>query len=196
MVFSDVLATRARDGRICTPPAVGDAAVGLAMLTLPLLAPVVWLTDPDAAAPRSLLLAWAVVYSVGLVVAMHGLMSDLSPLRGRRRYVPTRAVVLGTAYAIGLPWGAAMVVAPGDAASQAAARRGEILPTATPDPSATPTPTGPPSSMDLWVASGGTVGIGRVVLALAVLSVLVLAVLYLRSVLSHPWDDAGAAADA
>lgn len=194
MVFSDIPATRANDGRLCTPPAPGDAAVGLLMLALPLLAPVVWLADDETSLSVPLLAAWAVLYAAGLVVALHGFMSDLSPMRGQRRYVPTPAVALGAIYAVGLPWAVAMIVAPGDAATQEAARRGKILTTATPDPSASPTP--PPSRTELWIAGGGTVGFGEAMLALAVVCALAMVAMYVRGVLSRPWQGAENLADA
>jgi len=196
MVFTDIPATRAKDGRLCTPPAPGDAAVGLLMLVLPLLAPVLWLADDQTTPHGPLLLAWAVLYVAGVTVALHGFMSDLSPLRGMHRYVPTPAVVLGAVYAVTLPLATAMTVAPGDARTQEAARRGHILTTATPDPSATPTP--PPSRTELWVAGGGTVAPGRILLVVAVVCGVVVVGMYVASLLRTPWeltdnqsDDAG-----
>lgn len=186
MVFTDVPATYSADGRRCAPPSVGDAVTGLLMIVLPLLAPVLWLADEDTGQGPLDVFVGVLVLAVGIVVALHGMMSDLSPLRRGRRYVPMTDVVLGGAYAVGLPWGVAMLIAPGSAAAQAAARRGEILTTATPDPSATPTP---PSSLDLWVASGSTVGIGRVVVGLALLCLAVLTVRYVRALLVRD-DDA------
>ena len=196
MVFTDIPATRADDGRLCTPPAPGDAAVGLLMLVLPLLAPVIWLADDQTTLHVPLLLGWAVLYASGVVVALHGFMSDLSPLRGMHRYVPTPAVVLGAIYAVGLPWGMALAVAPGDARTQKAARRGKILPTATPDPSASPTP--PPSRTELWIAGGGTVPLGQAMLVLAVVCGIVVVGMYVARLFRSPWeltdnqsDDAG-----
>ncbi|PFG36801.1 hypothetical protein ATL41_1540 [Flavimobilis soli] len=186
MVFTDVPATRTKDGRLCTPPAPGDAAVGLLMLVLPLLAPVVWLADEQTTLHAPLLLGWAVLYVAGLAVALNGFMTDLSPLRGMRHFVPARAVVLGALYAVTLPLAVALIVAPGDARSQEAARRGTILTTVTPDPSAEPTP--PPSATELWVAGGGTVGIGRVLLVVAVACGVAVVGLYVASLFRKPWE--------
>lgn len=177
-------ATYARTGQRCTPPAPGDATVGLLLLVLPLLALVVWVKDEESELTRGWLLAFVVVYAVGAVIALRGFTSDASPLRMERRFVPMRYLTLAVVWSVGLPWGVAMLLAPGTEAAQEAATRGEIL--GTPTPTATASdgsllPVDPPSSLDLWVASGGTVMYGQIVVMLAFACLVVLSVLYVRA---------------
>lgn len=177
-------ATYARTGQRCTPAAPGDATVGLLLLVLPLLALVVWVKDEESELTRGWLLAFVVVYALGAVVALRGFTSDASPLRMERRFVPMRYLVLAVVWAVGLPWGVAMLLAPGTAAAQEAATRGEIL--GTPTPTATASdgsllPVEPPSDLDLWVASGGTVMYGQLVVLASIACFVVLVVLYVRA---------------
>lgn len=177
-------ATYARTGQRCTPPAPGDATVGLLLLVLPLLALVVWVKDEESELTKGWLLAFVVVYAVGVTIALRGFTSDASPLRMNRRFVPMGYLVLAVVWAVGLPWGVAMLLAPGTAAAQEAATRGEIL--GTPTPTATASdgsllPVEPPSNLDLWVASGGTVMYGQIVVMLAFAALGVLAVLFVRA---------------
>ncbi|WP_102509698.1 hypothetical protein [Sanguibacter massiliensis] len=177
-------ATCARTGQRCTPPAPGDATVGLLLLVLPLLALVVWVKDEESELTKGWLLAFVVVYAVGVTIALRGFTSDASPLRMNRRFVPMRYLVLAVVWAVGLPWGVAMLLAPGTAAAQEAAARGEIH--GTPTPTATASdgsllPVEPPSNLDLWVASGGTVMYGQIVVMLAFAALIVLVVLFVRA---------------
>jgi len=180
----DVPATHAPTGQRCTPPAPGDATVGLLLLVLPLLALVAWVRDEESEVTRGWLLAFVVVYALGATIALRGFTSDASPLRMDRRFVPMRFLVLAVAWAVGLPWGVAMLLAPGTAEAQEAATRGEIL--GTPTPTATASdgsllPVEPPSSLDLWVASGGTVVYGQLLVMASFACLVVLAVLYVRA---------------
>ena len=177
-------ATYARTGQRCTPPAPGDATVGLLLLVLPLLALVVWVKDEESELTRGWLLAFVVVYAIGTTIALRGFTSDASPLRMERRFVPMRYLVLAVVWSAGLPWGVAMLLAPGTAAAQEAATRGEIL--GTPTPTATASdgsllPVTPPSDLDRWVASGGTVMYGQIVVMLAFACLVALTVLYVRA---------------
>jgi len=177
-------ATYASTGQRCTPPAPGDATVGLLLLVLPLLALVVWVRDAESEVTRGWLVAFVVVYAAGATIALRGLTSDASPLRMERRFVPMRYLVLAVVWAVGLPWGVAMLLAPGTAEAQEAATRGEIL--GTPTPTATASdgsllPVEPPSSLDLWVASGGTVMYGQLVVMASFACLVVLTVLYVRA---------------
>lgn len=180
----DLPATYAPSGQRCTPPAPGDATVGLMLLVLPLLGLLVWVRDEDSEITRGWLVVFALVYGLGVAMALRGFTSDASPLRMARRFVPMRYLALAVAWCVGLPWGVAMLLAPGTAEAQEAATRGEIL--GTPTPTATGAdgallPVEPPSSLDLWVASGGTVMYGQIVLLVAFACFVALAVLYVRA---------------
>lgn len=180
----DVPPTYTRAGQRCTPPAPGDAAVGLLLLVMPPLALLLWLRDAESEVTRGWLVAFAVTYAAGAVVALRGLTSDASPFRLERRFVPLPYLALAVAWAVGLPWGVAMIVAPGTREAQEAARAGELWGTPTPtatasDGSLLPGPE--PGRAELWVASGATVPFGQVVVLLALACLTALVVLHVRA---------------
>lgn len=171
---------RARTGQISTPPAVGDAIVGLALLVLPLLGLLGYLTGVPTTPSILVLAAFVLIYAATVVIAVRGFLSDLTPWRVTHGVFPLRVLGAGIGYSFLLAWGAVFAALPNGPAAKAAvteriakfeSRTSSAASSASEAGKAAPAPTAVPEATlwDNFLATGTQHTIGYVLVAIAIL---------------------------
>ncbi len=200
----EVPPVRARTGQISTPPAVGDAIIGLALLVLPLLGLLGYMTGLPTTPSVLVLLAFVLVYAATVVIAVRGFLSDLTPWRVTHGVIPLRALGAGIAYSFLLAWGAVFAALPNAPAAKAAvtgriaefeSRTSSAASSASEAGKAAPSPTAVPEATlwDNFLATGTQHSIGYVLVAIAMLIFGYLVYLYVtaRAVQRREFPPAG-----